>query len=255
MTAPDLAADLQRIEPDRFGASLTAPAALRPRLWTLYALNHELARAPLQTNEPLLAQMRLQWWVEQLQSDQDVTSGRHDLLPALAAAWGKGLPQLAVLASARFRDCERLPFTDADEVEDYIHATATPLMRLAIVALEGDGLPDEALKVADAQALGAGILAWLAALPQLAGFNLGLAHDDPAAVKELARRGRAAVARARDGRGQIPRHFAPALFRGADLDRSLRQYEAEGQVIHPPPSEFRRRLALARLAITARWWD
>ena len=42
-----------------FGASLLVPQPARERLWTLYALNHDLARAPLQSNEPLIAMMRL----------------------------------------------------------------------------------------------------------------------------------------------------------------------------------------------------
>ena len=256
MNLSDLSQRLQRLDPDRFSASLVAPAALRPRLWTLYALNDELARAPLQSREPLLAQMRLQWWVEQLQAGPitDPSASRHELLPPLSAAWGERLPQLATLATPRARDCEHLPFTSAEDAGAYIHATSTPLMRLAIEALGGDDLSDRALAVVDAQAMGAGVLAWLSALPHLAIHNLGLAHDDPEAVKTLARRGRDALAQAKAGRHLIPRRYAPALFRGADLAQTLGLFEARGQILHPRPSEFRRRLALVRLALTGRWW-
>ncbi len=47
-------------DPDRFGATLVAAPGDRPALITLYALNLEIARAPLQSAEPMLAEMRLQ---------------------------------------------------------------------------------------------------------------------------------------------------------------------------------------------------
>ncbi|MFD2815021.1 squalene/phytoene synthase family protein [Paracoccus aerius] len=53
-------------DPDRFGAALVANPQDRPALITLYALNLEIARAPFQSGEPLLAEMRLQWWVDRL---------------------------------------------------------------------------------------------------------------------------------------------------------------------------------------------
>ena len=57
---------LRQHDPDRFGAVLVAEARDRPALVTLYALNLEIARAPFQSAEPMLAEMRLQWWVDRL---------------------------------------------------------------------------------------------------------------------------------------------------------------------------------------------
>ena len=53
-------------DPDRFGATLVARPEDRPALITLYALNLEIARAPFQSAEPMLAEMRLQWWRDQI---------------------------------------------------------------------------------------------------------------------------------------------------------------------------------------------
>ena len=62
MTLPPLAETLSRGDPDRFAALLAMPPAARDRLLPLYAFNLEIARAPWVTAEPVIAEMRLQWW-------------------------------------------------------------------------------------------------------------------------------------------------------------------------------------------------
>ncbi|WIM14385.1 squalene/phytoene synthase family protein [Enhydrobacter sp.] len=49
---------------DRFLAALFAPEPARRGLMALLAFDHELARARAVTREPLLAEIRLQWWRE-----------------------------------------------------------------------------------------------------------------------------------------------------------------------------------------------
>jgi phytoene/squalene synthetase len=49
---------------DRFLAALFAPEPARKGLMALLAFDHELARAHAVTREPLLAEIRLQWWRE-----------------------------------------------------------------------------------------------------------------------------------------------------------------------------------------------
>ncbi|MFN3614649.1 MAG: squalene/phytoene synthase family protein, partial [Rubrimonas sp.] len=77
---------VRRGDPDRFLAAMTAPPALRERLFALYAFNIEAARAT-QLSEPMLGHIRLQWWREVL----DAAFGgaeprRHDVAQALTAA-------------------------------------------------------------------------------------------------------------------------------------------------------------------------
>ena len=62
MTTDACAALVERGDPDRFAAVMAAPVAARTRLWPLYAFNLEVARAPWVTKEPMIAEMRLQWW-------------------------------------------------------------------------------------------------------------------------------------------------------------------------------------------------
>ena len=51
---------VERGDPDRFLATMAAPVALRATLFPLYAFNVEIARAPWVTQEPMIAEMRLQ---------------------------------------------------------------------------------------------------------------------------------------------------------------------------------------------------
>ncbi len=53
-------------DPDRFFCTLFAPPAKREALFALYAFNHELARVAESVSEPMLGEIRLQWWREAL---------------------------------------------------------------------------------------------------------------------------------------------------------------------------------------------
>ncbi len=252
MSLPEIAEGLRATDPDRFGASLLAPQPAREKLWTLYALNDELARAPLQSNEPLIAMMRVRWWIDQLDAIGQGEMPGNEPLASLAEVWGRDAAGLADLAEARMRDCEREPFGTADEVQDYIRATSGALMRHAVPTL---GVPAEADQAAQDQALGCGLARWLAALPQLDPLRLGLAQPDPALISELARRGLAALDRAKAARHHVPRAAAPAMFQGIGYVAALRAMADEGKPVAITASEFKRRFALGRLALTGRWWE
>ncbi|MEQ8366967.1 MAG: phytoene synthase, partial [Roseicyclus sp.] len=51
-----------RGDPDRFRATMAAPVDARRVLFPLYAFNIEVSRAPWVTAEPMIAEMRLQFW-------------------------------------------------------------------------------------------------------------------------------------------------------------------------------------------------
>ncbi len=81
-----IAALVRRHDPDRFLTALFAPSARRDVLLTLYAFNHELARAREVTSEPPLALIRLQWWREVVEGEVR----RHEVATPLSAAIGAG---------------------------------------------------------------------------------------------------------------------------------------------------------------------
>ena len=51
-----------RGDPDRFRAAMAAPVPARQVLFPIYAFAVEVSRAPWVTQEPMIAEMRLQWW-------------------------------------------------------------------------------------------------------------------------------------------------------------------------------------------------
>ncbi|MFE3838178.1 squalene/phytoene synthase family protein [Pseudogemmobacter sonorensis] len=115
MSLAECAALLERGDPDRFLALMAAPVAARAALLPLYAFNLELARIPWLTQEPMIAEMRLQWWREVVEAAarggqaraHEVAGPLHDLIAARALpvpvfdrliearrhdAWGEGFP-------------------------------------------------------------------------------------------------------------------------------------------------------------------
>lgn len=242
-------------DPDRFGAVLVADPQDRPALLTLYALNLEIARAPFQSGEPLLAEMRLQWWVDRLaEMGTDRPPPLHDVLTPLWEAWGTEAGQLAPLAEARRRDCFREPFATPEEVADYVADTSGRLMTLAAGRLGADA---RGQAVAADQGLGAGLVAWLRALPRLQPIGLGLASADPANAARLAQLAQEAFGRAAGSRRLLPKRAAAALYPGPGVGPLLTSVLSGKVNIFkevPVVAPFRRRASLARLALTGRWW-
>ncbi len=98
-----ISALVRRHDPDRFLTALFAPPDRRDALLTLYAFNHELARAREVASEPYMALIRLQWWREIVEG----TRRRHEVATPLSDAIAQGL----LLPS------DLLPILDARELE------------------------------------------------------------------------------------------------------------------------------------------
>jgi phytoene synthase len=72
------------------------PRATRPALAALFALDQRLGSVVARAREPLLAQMRLAWWRDQLGSGAEAVAGE-PLLAEIAGRWGERARHLAVL--------------------------------------------------------------------------------------------------------------------------------------------------------------
>jgi phytoene synthase len=94
---------VRRHDPDRFLTALFAPPQHRDALLTLYAFDHELARAREVTSEPHLALIRLHWWREVVEGARR----RHEVAAPLAALLDQG----------RLAPEALLPIIDAFEIE------------------------------------------------------------------------------------------------------------------------------------------
>ena len=79
MTVAACADLVQRGDPDRFRAVMAAPVEARAQLFPLYAFNLEVARAPWVTQEPLIAEMRLQWWRDVVENAASGAARAHEV--------------------------------------------------------------------------------------------------------------------------------------------------------------------------------
>lgn len=247
---------VQAQDPARFAAAMAAPVAARNGLMALYALNLELARAPWASAEPMIAEMRVQWWVDTLEAlCAEGRAPSHEIGPALAAvARGVDLSPMIAAAEARRWDCWREPFADDAALEAYLQATSGSLYQVAAVLLGAS--PDGSQAAADF-GTAAGMAAFFRAIPELeARGRLPLPDGRPTAVSDLAARGLAALARARSRRWSLPRGVWPAFLPGAETEAILRQALDEPSRVAQGAlglSEFARRARLAWIALTGRW--
>lgn len=255
MSVGDCAALVERGDADRFAATMAAPAPARGRLWPLYAANLEIARAPWAAAEPVVAEMRLQWWIDTL---RDLAEGRdrrgHPVTEALAPVLGHDpviAELLQSLAEARRWDCWRAPFEDRAAFDAYLDATAGNLAWAAARAL---GAPDSAEGAVRDFAWGAGLAQWFRAAPDLvARGRLPFVDGRSEALVALARAGLGRIAASRAAARTIPAIARPALWPGTGAAAILAQAEADPARVSAGSlgiSPFRRRGVLLLHAIT-----
>jgi phytoene synthase len=153
-----IAALVRRHDPDRFLTALFAPSAKRDILLTLYAFNHELARAREVVSEPPLALIRLQWWREVLEG----AHRRHHLAEALRVAIDTGgLDRGDLMPLIDAREAEAAPsFKTIQDWRGYLFAGAGGV---AVAAARVLGAPNpEALRPLGA---GYGVAGLLRSIP------------------------------------------------------------------------------------------
>jgi len=241
-----------RGDPERWRTVMAAPLAARPGLLALYAFNLEIARAAWIVSEPLLAEIRLQWWRDAVaEIYEGVPPRRHEVVAPLAGTIAAAdLPRRLFdeMIDARAGDADSAPCEDRTELDLYIDHTAGHLMELAARALGAEGA---ALPVVRDFARGAGTASLLRALPALRARG-----RDPlptgVAPSDLARDGIAALARARARRARVPRSALAALLPGWQADRVL-EAAATDPAARLEVSQVRARAGLTWRALSGRW--
>jgi phytoene/squalene synthetase len=248
------AALVERGDPDRFLAVMAAPAHVRAQLLPLYAFNLEVARAPWVTEEPLIAEMRLQWWRDVVENAASGAARAHEVagpLHDLIRDFGLPVEVLDRLIAARRWDIHRDPHPDFAALESYLEDTGAGLMWLAARAL---GAPDAAETAVRGYGWASAAAGYLRALPDLAARGRqplpeGVTPD------RLARTGLDRLAAARAGRGTIPRAAIPALLAGWQAAGLLRLAASEPDRVAAGQlslSEFSRRGGLVLASLTGR---
>lgn len=251
MSVAACAALVERGDPDRFLATMAAPARDRATLFVLYAFNLEVARAPWVSAEPMIGEMRLQFWRDTLQEARQGTPPRaHEVATPLAeilAGQGDIIPLLDSLVMARWADLERRSFDTPAALRRYLDDSAGGLMWASARALGTDPAGEAPARgVGRAQ----GLANWLLAQPDLAARGWRVDTPDLQSLIAEARSGLAAARSADFGSG-LP--AIRAAWRAAGiLSRAARDPAAiaEGR-LHE--AEFKRRGGLILRAFTGRW--
>ena len=164
------AIEVRRHDWDRFICTLFAPEACREDLFTLLAFNLELARTRERVTEPLIGEMRLQWWRDAIEGIYDgsrkLDSGHYVLehLPRVIRSRNLSKSYFVELIESRLMDLSDQPPLTMEALQSYAHGTSSALNLLQLEILGcGEALAPEA------EALG---LAWamtglMRALPEL----------------------------------------------------------------------------------------
>jgi NADH dehydrogenase [ubiquinone] 1 alpha subcomplex assembly factor 6 len=156
------AAEVRRWDYDRYLAGLFAPAAARERLFALYAFNHEIAKVRETVREPMLGQIRLQWWREAIAGIYEGKIRKHPVVEALACAIGGANAAAnparagfeALIDAREFDLAGRAPASLA-ELEAYCAGTSSQLLWLAaeMLGARGEGTREALRPVGIAWAL------------------------------------------------------------------------------------------------------
>lgn len=134
--------EVRRHDHDRYLTALFLPADRRAAALALYAFNLEIARTREIVSEPLLGQIRLQWWRETIEGVFEGTPREHPVVDALGTAIRQhDLPRdrLEALIDAREADLEDAPPSDLQALENYAAETSGELSALVMQTLDGAG--------------------------------------------------------------------------------------------------------------------
>jgi len=137
---------VRKHDPDRYFSALFAPADTWPLLFALYAFNHELAHIGESVREPMIGEIRLQWWREALEGARAGRPRNHDVVRAMGATVAAvSLPDnlFEAMIDARQFDLMSGTFGDDEKRDAYLDATSGNLMRLAARVLGASDRHDD----------------------------------------------------------------------------------------------------------------
>lgn len=138
MTLSYCAGQVRAHDRDRYLTATLAPADRREALFALYAFNLEIARTREVISEPMVGQIRLQWWREAIDGAYADDPRAHEVVRPLAAAvhdFDLSRVHFERLIEAREFDLGEAPPASLDELTIYAEATSSSVMQLALEIL------------------------------------------------------------------------------------------------------------------------
>ncbi|MFN8819044.1 MAG: squalene/phytoene synthase family protein [Holosporaceae bacterium] len=250
MPPKSLSTSAQQLYSGARGAFLAAQLVgdvCRPGCIAMLALQLELANIRHQVTEPLLGQIRLTWWREQLSAMPSPAAGQHPILQELVAARAKLPPaQLDQLLTAQAEALDYLPASNWPGLQDWAQRIGRAQLLLLAAQLNSAAadIPAAAQDLAQPAGLAIGLLQLL---QQCGAANLADAlcanhqsghqgghqdnthqHDLSAAVATVRITAEQALQQAASLLRALPRDQRPAFFGLIATKRLLRQLASHG---------------------------
>jgi 15-cis-phytoene synthase len=238
-------------DPDRYFATLFAPAERRPGLFALYAFNSEIARVRESVSEPIPGEIRLSWWREVLEGFRPDEASAHPVAVAIRTTIAVNrlpIDAFVRMTEARVLDLYNDPIPTVNDLEGYTGDTSSALIRLASIVLAAGGEPGGA-EAAGHAGVAYAVTGLLRALPFHAQRGQvfipaeilarhGARRDDIlagrsspgvyAALRDMRAFAREHLAAARAAAGDIRPEASSAFLPAALCDLYLRQMERRG---------------------------
>jgi 15-cis-phytoene synthase len=158
---------IRRNDQDRWLASLFIPEDRRRHVHALYAFSLEIARVKELVSEPLLGEIRFQWWRDALEGKNAGEARANPVADALIDTIARfDLPKalLLELIKARLRDIYGDKMESVSALESYLDATCSNLFRLAMLILDGEGTA-AGLSVTSHAGIAYGLIGLMRSLP------------------------------------------------------------------------------------------
>ncbi|HLZ67634.1 MAG TPA: phytoene/squalene synthase family protein [Aliidongia sp.] len=242
---------VRRHDHDRFLASLFLRADRRPAVWALLAFNLEIARVREVVSQPIIGQIRLQWWRDAI---DEIYTGkpprRHEVVEPLAAAIEAHRltrTHFVALIDGREFDLGDEPPATLAALERYLEKTSSRLidLQLEILGVEAPA----AFEAARAVGVAWGLVGLARALPFHAAHGrlylpadlmaeAGVDRDALLAgkggravasvIRRLAGRANELLAEVRRLRSDVPRAAIPALLPARTARLYLRRLARAG---------------------------
>jgi len=143
--------EVRRYDRARYIQARVAPAGARPALIALAAFNWETARIGEIVSEPLLGEMRLQWWQDSIDGAFAGRSVDHPVLRALAEAARRhdlSLAPFTEILDARRGVLGENPPRDMEALEAFAEHTGGALNALMVDVLAGSAKAEKSSRAA-----------------------------------------------------------------------------------------------------------
>lgn len=216
----------RRRDRPRYLAALFLTQQARPAAFATLALNYELARIAEIVSEPLLGEMRLQWWREAIAATE---TPDNPVLQVLATT-DLDKAVLTAFIDARAADLYPEPFPDLAALEAYAAATAGGLLVLWQHA--GNTTAHDAIAAARAAGTAWGLMGLHAAAPYHAARGKTFLPSDTTA-DVIAERATMYLSKSGDLAKHLPQDARRALRLAVLGRRALRQLQRHGEDRQP----------------------